>query len=138
MHSKTATVTAKNQGQGSKVDAPKYAPSSGLDAVPSDSDSDIRQADEGKPPAQSASVGKASSRLSSLFSMAYSTTSHSKPNSRAPDAAEKADNNTTAEAMEGDKAGDNGKAEPELTELILIVHGVGQKVKPSVAHESRS
>ena len=82
------------------------------------------------PPMQSATAGKPSSRLANLFSMGYSASSASRTNADLQDPAEQGDDNTTAEAME--EGGNDGNAEPELAELILVIHGVGQKVNCSM------
>lgn len=93
------------------------------------SDSDSEHATDSLPssPAK-ASATKSKSGLSSLFSLAYSSKSKISATNDA-DEVEAGDDNTTAEAMEDTKSPDDGQAEQELAELVLIVHGIGQKVR---------
>lgn len=62
--------------------------------------------------------------LGSLFTFKNRFTGSSKSG---VDAAEKGDSNTTSEAMDDDKGTDDG-SEPELAELVLVIHGIGQKL----------
>lgn len=71
---------------------------------------------------------KGGSRLGNMFSFGYSTSGKKAASSDAQDNVEAADENTTAEAMEGSKGNSDGSAEPELAELCICVHGIGQKL----------
>lgn len=70
---------------------------------------------------------KAGSRLGNMFSFSYSS-SGKKGGSDVQDNVESADENTTAEAMEGSKGEGDSNGEPELAELCICVHGIGQKL----------
>lgn len=70
---------------------------------------------------------KGGSRLGSMFAFSYSS-SGKKTSPDAQDNVEAADENTTAEAMEGSRGESDGSTEPELAELCICVHGIGQKL----------
>jgi hypothetical protein len=101
------------------------------DNLPSDSESEARHSEDAGPSSvkmentQSKGSSAGPSRFSSLFSLGYRTTTGSRKNDGNTDPAEQADDNTTAEAME---EGSDSPSEPELAELVLVVHGIGQKV----------
>lgn len=65
-----------------------------------------------------------SSGLGSLLTFKNRFTGTSKSGTYSP---EKGDSNTTAEAMDEDKGTEDG-SEPELAELVLVIHGIGQKL----------
>ncbi|KAK9899575.1 hypothetical protein P389DRAFT_164561 [Cystobasidium minutum MCA 4210] len=73
---------------------------------------------------QTASETPKTGALGSLFSFKNRFTGSSKSG---VDAAEHGDSNTTSEAMDDDKGTEDG-SEPELAELVLVVHGIGQKL----------
>lgn len=83
------------------------------------------KADSGEP-GQSAKESDTpkSSALGSLFAFKNRFTSSSKSG---VESTEKGDSNTTAEAMDEDKSTEDG-SEPELAELVLVIHGIGQKL----------
>ena len=92
--------------------------------VMSDTDSDNpAKADDPK-----VKEGKGSSRLGNMFSFGYASSGKKAASAESQDHVETADENTTAEAMEGSKGESDGSAEPELAELCICIHGIGQKL----------
>lgn len=131
-HSQSQSTTAAHAGEKSpskpKVEADKLASkaadikqqaSNKLQKDPLRPDSTGTNAD--KP---SAADAPKTGALGSLFTFKNRFTGSSKSG---VDAAEKGDSNTTAEAMDDDKGTDDG-SEPELAELVLVIHGIGQKL----------
>lgn len=75
------------------------------------------------PTAEQTEPAKASA-LGNLFTWKSRFTGSSRSGANST---EKGDSNTTAEAMDDDKSAEDG-SEPELAELVLIIHGIGQKL----------
>lgn len=88
-------------------------------------DSDKAQAQEEQKKQEETSKGTFGTLFS--FGSRFGTSSKSRA-----DAAEKGDSNTTAEALEDDKGEEDGK-DPELAELVLVIHGIGQKVRDIIS-----
>lgn len=121
---KTPTKAAAGRTRTDTLKGKASSASLKQDAVPSDSDTDGKATEDFD--AKDTKGASSQSRFANFFSLSYGK--HTNNNS-GMDAAEKGDDNTTAEAMEDSKGDNDGEAEPELAELVLIVHGIGQKVR---------